>query len=832
MEKDWRKRFRTLEEQKKRLDTLVDCVQGGIIALDRDYTIKSVNKYIEDWLSTPAADLIGRNAIDIFHEKIGICPHCAARSTFETGEINSIMQSKGINYAELTAYPIRNESGEILEAVVFIMDITERVLYQEETLGLYREVIQTKEYLESIINNSADAIVTSDRDGLVTSWNQGAEKIFGFAENEVVGTFLPFVPDFLLEKELENIERIKQGEVLKDIEALRKKKDGSIIEISLTLSPIKDATGDIIGISGISRDISDKKRVEKELIRRNQEISRLFFISSAMRSTLELDRLLRMVLTAITMSDGMGFNRAILFLVDESRNVLKGVMGMGPASPEESWKVWDDLSLKHKTLNDVMQEIATAPLKKESYLEKLTVGIEISLEEEGALSRAVKEKKPLNILNAKEEPLSDAVLVRQLSTEAYAVVPLISRNNVIGLIWVDNYFNRKPILEEDMQFLASFSNHVASAIESARLFEQVTMAEQQLENIFESMSDMVYFNSSDYIIKRVNKAVLDKVGLSHSEVVGKKCYEIFHGLDQPPEKCPHHKTVKTKKAYIEEIEEPHLGGSFLTSSSPILDHSGEFIGSVHVVRDITEIKKIRENLSKTERELDFRAAHKLGNPIYALETELLTMRKRIEKGNFNILEIIEAMNVSIEKSKKIISELKSLTRAATINVQEIDIMPIIRHSLRIAQQHGVDVEIESSEEMPPILSDPLKMTECFDELIANALKWFNKREKRVTVRIDIPDEKQISDRLKKDHKFIRLLISDNGPGIPADKKDSIFNPFYTTDRDGSGLGLAVVQRNIEASNGLIQEIGNYGEGAVFEIYLPCANIEEGTYRYG
>ena len=361
-------------EDRKRLNVLFDSVQGGIITLDRDYTITSVNKYIEEWVATPAGDLVGRNTLDIFHEKIGICPHCAAKATFETGEINSIMQSRGMNYAELTAYPIRNETGEITESVVFIMDITERVLYQEETLGLYREVIQTKEYLESIINNSADAIVTSDLDGLVTSWNQGAEKIFGFSEKDVTGIFLPFVPEFLLEKERENIERIKKGEVLKDIETLRRKKDGSIIEVSLTLSPIKDATGDVIGISGISRDISEKKRVEKELIRRNQEISRLFFISSAMRSTLELDRLLRMVLTAVTMSDGMGFNRAILFLVDEAKNVLKGVMGVGPASPEEAWKIWDDMSLKHKTLNDVMQEIATSPSKKDSFLEKLTLG--------------------------------------------------------------------------------------------------------------------------------------------------------------------------------------------------------------------------------------------------------------------------------------------------------------------------------------------------------------------------------------------------------------------------------------------------------------------------
>ena len=147
----------------------------------------------------------------------------------------------------------------------------------------------------------------------------------------------------------------------------------------------------------------------------------------------------------------------------------------------------------------------------------------------------MKEKTSYNVTNVREETLSDTILIQQLGTQAYAVVPLISRDKVIGIIWVDNYFNRKQITDEDMTFLTSFSNHVASAIENARLFEQVKMAEQQLENIFESMSDMVYFNSKDYEIKSVNKAVCSKLGLSPGEIIGRKCYEVFHGMKEPYE---------------------------------------------------------------------------------------------------------------------------------------------------------------------------------------------------------------------------------------------------------------------------------------------------------
>ena len=117
------------------------------------------------------------------------------------------------------------------------------MLCHDEVLRLYNEVTQTKEYLEGIIENSADAIVTSDLNGIITSWNKGAERIYGFTKEEAVGKFLPFVPDFLIDPEWEYTQRIRNGEVLKRIETFRKKKDGTIISVSLTLSPIKNVQG-------------------------------------------------------------------------------------------------------------------------------------------------------------------------------------------------------------------------------------------------------------------------------------------------------------------------------------------------------------------------------------------------------------------------------------------------------------------------------------------------------------------------------------------------------------------------------------------------------------
>lgn len=808
------KREAEILEGKKRMDLLFDSVQGGIVTVDRGYRVISANRYVERWIDVPLGEIIGGDAMKLFHEKGGICPHCVAKATFETGSVNTITQSSGLNYAELSSYPLRDESGGVREAVVFIQDITDRVLYQEEIMSLYREVTQTKDYLESLINNSADAIVTSDMKGIITSWNNGAARIYGFGEAEAVGAFLPFVPDFLYETEAQNIEKIKRGEVLKDIETMRKRKDGKLIEVSLTLSPIKDGAGELMGISGISRDISERKRVEKELIRRNQELSRLFFISSAMRGTLELDRLLRMVLTAVTMSDGLGFNRAMLFLVDEERGVAKGAMGVGPKDIEEAWKVWDDLSVSKKSLDEMMIEMEKGPLRKDSFLDKLSMGMEIALGEETVLSRSVREKMAINVPDIKTEPSSDAVLIQQLGTEAYAVIPLISRGRVIGVLWVDNIFNKRPITEEDMNFLSGFSNQVASAIENARLFQQVSLAEAELENIFSSISDMVYFTDGEYTLRKVNQAVCEKMGMRPEEIIGKKCYKVFHGLEEPLQTCPHHRTVKTMQAAIEEYDDEHMNGAFLSSTSPIFDNSGAFLGTVHVVRDVTEHKELRERLKSSEKmaalgEVAARVAHEIRNPLVSIGGFAGRLEGKLDG---NLKEYASIISREVGRLEKILREILGFVREARLAKKSARLDEIVEGIEELLSSEIAEKQNAVVKELNPVSAsiDPERVKEAILNIVTNA----NQATDGGTVTL----------RTYQDGGSSVVEVSDTGCGIkPEDIKD-IFNPFFTTRPTGTGLGLAISKRIVEEHKGKITVESTRGEGTTFRIYLP---IKEG-----
>ncbi|HBH61641.1 MAG TPA: hypothetical protein DDX85_07890 [Nitrospiraceae bacterium] len=682
-------------------------------------------------------------------------------------------------------------------------------LYRAE-IEKEKEVTQTKDYLKSLIEDSADAIITSDIDGHITSWNKGAENIYGYAENEVIGRFLPMVPAFLQEEERRFMDKIKQKETLRNIETIRQTKNGRLIEVSLTLSPILDASEHVTGISGISRDISEKKLVEKELIRKNQELSRLFFVNSVVRSTLELDKLLKMVLTVVTMGDGLGFNRAILFLVDEANNVLKGEMGVGPASPEEAKNIW--ISMEGKSLGAIIEEIENGPVYLDSHLDRLSQRLSIDMNGDCILCRCIKDKRPYNIRNARTEPLVTPYLIQMLGADSFGVVPLISRDKIIGIIWVDNLFTGRPIKDEDLQFLMGFSSHIASAIENARLFENVTLAQSELKNIFESISDMVYYTDRDFTIKRVNQAVVRKIGKPEQEIIGKKCYQIFHGKDEPWELCPHHTSSAAQQPYVGELEDPYLAGTFVVSNSPIFDSAGNFVGTVHISRDVTELRNLRERVIHSERmaalgELAARVAHEIRNPLISIGGFARRLEKKLEG---DIQEYAKIIVNEVSRLENILKEILGFVKSSRVNKSRVNINDLLSGIVdfiapEMDERHNTVVK-EFSEQLIIAVIDPDRIKEAILNIFTNAAQATD--HGKITVKT----------RLEGNEAVIEL--TDTGCGIKDEDLKNIFNPFFTTKPQGTGLGLAVTHKIIQEHNGKVKVESVWGGGTAFKIYLP------------
>ena len=683
----------------------------------------------------------------------------------------------------------------------------------EYTLDKEKSMTLMKECLESVIDNSSDAVITLDRKGKITSWNNAAERIFGFKKEEVLFKYLPTIPHNLIESEKDKLREMRYAGIRRERETVRKHKNGSLIELSLTESPIISSNQEVIGFCQTFRDISEKRLLERELRRRNRAISKLLVVSDAMRNTLEMDRLLRMTLAAVTMGDGLGFNRAILFFVDEESNTLKGKMGVGPIGIEDAFQIWN--CLETKTLEEVIHDIDIGPMDKESPFNRLCENIVVSLDNYTILTRAIHENKPFNIQNIQWEPLVDSVLIQQLGTEAFAVVPLISRGRATGLLWVDNFFNKKLITDEDLKFLVGFVDNVATSIENARLFEQVYLAQAELENIFESITDMMFFNDKDFTIKQINQAVVNKIGLPHEEIIGKKCYQIFHNMDTPCSKCPHTRTIKTHKPHIEEIEDEYLGGVYVISSSPIFDTAGELKGTVHISRDVTEFRKMQERLAKTERkaalgEMAAQVAHEIRNPLTPIGGFARYLERRLEGELKDFAKIIVE---EVNRLESILKDTLSFVKEARLDKKKVKIKALLEDIVSLMKNdfanNGNKVVKIFCKETLMVSIDYNRFKESILNIVVNA----NQATQDGII--------TISSLIDKNKCLIK--IEDTGCGIKSEDINRIFDPFFTTRIKGTGLGLAIANRIVEEHKGNIEVESQLNKGTRFKIYLP---IEE------
>ena len=195
--------------------------------------------------------------------------------------------------------PLRNDDGQLVGAVNMLVDITERKRNEEAA-----------QHYAAIVELSEDAILSKDINGVITSWNSGSQRLFGYTSQEAVGKPVTMlIPTDRHDEEPRILERIRRGERIDHYETVRQRKDGSFIDISLTVSPIRDLRGNIIGASKIARDITERKRAEErqDLLLREMDhrIKNLFalaigIVSLSGRSARNVQDLVRSVRERLT----------------------------------------------------------------------------------------------------------------------------------------------------------------------------------------------------------------------------------------------------------------------------------------------------------------------------------------------------------------------------------------------------------------------------------------------------------------------------------------------------------------------------------------------------
>jgi signal transduction histidine kinase len=238
-------------------------------------------------------------------------------------------------------------------------------------------------------------------------------------------------------------------------------------------------------------------------------------------------------------------------------------------------------------------------------------------------------------------------------------------------------------------------------------------------------------------------------------------------------------------------------------------------------------KRVRAERDAVWKDISFAAAHKIGNPIFAIETGLDPLLKRMNEGRIDeASEIATIIGRAVNKAKTVVEQFKSLAKSQQLHLTDTSVLSVIGDIAESLKSQGIAVQLEVSPTLY-VRCDVEKIEECFDELAMNSMRWLEKSgKKRPEWRIEITAatsaNRELPDSLEIGKKYVVVNFRDNGTGVPIDKKNKIFDAFVTDYEHGTGLGLALVRRVVEGHGGAIVEVGKPGEGADFEIYLPLA----------
>lgn len=245
--------------------------------------------------------------------------------------------------------------------------------------------------------------------------------------------------------------------------------------------------------------------LQKELERAQSELWMFYEISNLMRATLKLNEVLYIILTCVTSHEGLGFNRAMLFLVNERNRTLEGKMGIGPDTAEEADKIWKSIETQKTTLKDLVQAHQTMARRTQSKLDHLVKSIKIPLKENaGILSLTILEGMTFEIITDEVSKKVNDPICSLLKTEHFVTVPLRAKEKTIGLILVDNIFSGEPITKDDIRILTMFANQAGLAIENSHLYEKtVTLAHS------DSLTNLINHGRFQYLLSRELQRAVD-----------------------------------------------------------------------------------------------------------------------------------------------------------------------------------------------------------------------------------------------------------------------------------------------------------------------------------
>ena len=360
-----------------------------------------------------------------------------------------------------------------------------------------------------------------------------------------------------------------------------------------------------------------------------------------------------------------------------------------------------------------------------------------------------------------------------------------------------------------------------------------------LSKVFDALREGVIVTDQESRISYINGAACDLFGIDRDRSIGEKIRKQIPGLDWVdltrsgrvvsrdleiyyPENRYINFYIAPLESDSEEIDHPDgEAGATPPSDDDEADRS-EILGHVLLLRDITQTRQVE--LEKIESEkigvltmLAAGVAHEIGNPLNSLNIHLQLIERKVKKADpvlaEELSELLDISRSEIQRLDFIVEKFLSAVRPSAPQTTPTDINELIEESIRFLgpelEDRSIEVTLNLDEQLPILAVDRDQMKQAFYNLIRNASQAMG-NEGKLSVSSDFDDE------------MLSVCFADTGPGISADKLGKVFDPYFTTKKAGSGLGLLIVRRIVREHGGEIEFDSEDGEGTRVTIFLRRA----------
>jgi PAS domain S-box-containing protein len=821
--------LKTLAVREAQLRFVTENARVGLVMINAERRFAFVNAAYVEMLGQSAppapADLIGQRLADVLAPTYEPQIRSRIDQAFAGKPVvceTHLQTPDGERHYDIRYEPMK-VNGEVSFVILAVMDITAR-----------KQAEATKIRLAAIVESSADAIIGKGLDSIVTDWNAGAEKIFGYAASEMVGTSITrLIPADRQDEENFILEKIRCGEKLEHFETLRQTKDGRKINVSVTISPIKDGDDNIIGASKIARDITLQKQQERELAR----ITRLYAALSQV-------------------------NQAIVWMPTRDallQKICEVLIEYG--SFHLAWIGW------HDTETQQLVPVAVCG-EDQDYIRSLKVHADDRPNGRGPAGLAFRLGEPYICNDMLNNPIMRPWLpeLTQRGLNAGAVFPIRIKKNVVGILTVYSdepwFFQDKEValLTEaavDISFaLDNFADKEAReqmeiVAESERLFSAA---------MIEGMPGVVFIYDGSGRFLRWNRNFEIVTGYSPAEIAPMHPLDLF----------PAGEKELIKKRIAEAFEQ---GDSF--SEASIVSKDGRttpyfFTGKRIVFKghaclvamgvDISERKCAEEALRALNQTLELQVAERTGDLQAALvraeaadrikSAFLATMSHELRTPLNSIIgftgivlqglagplnaEQTKQLGMVRNSSRHLLELINDVLDLSKIEAGQLEIRaePFkLRDSLErvmalvepLANKKSLALSIVAPPELGEITSDRRRVEQLLINLVNNAIKFTERG--RVTVTVEMMTAYRSSPEAAL-QPAVRLRVADTGMGIKPEDLAMLFQPFHQIDSDlnrqheGTGLGLVISRRLATLLGGEISAKSEWAKGSELIVIIP------------